>query len=383
PTQEGSASAAAEALPCSAPSDAPGVADGEIVVGTAQSLSGPVPGLGASNLAAIQAHVAYRNANGGVCGRQVVLRSADDGGDNARNRAIISELGPQVAAFIAGTAGGADGGAGAVAEQQLPVVGASISPGLEEVPTYYGVNPPLPSYDAVVGKYRFLHEQGVRKAAVVWISAAASPQQAKREMQLMRAAGIQVVSEQALPLSTLSYDSAARQIANSGADYMLFLHADGPSASMAQAIADTGYQGLKFEEYIIAYGSKFPDLAGTAAEGASSWLYALPAEDGGAVPEQAAYLEWMAQTAPDAALDSLAAQGWASAKLLFDSLEALPGPIARDALLAQLAATGTYDAGGLLGPIDIGAQQSQNCVIGMIYEGGGWRRLAPPEGFLC
>src|SRR3546814_9376100 len=95
--------------------------------------------------------------------------------------------------------------------QQLPVVGASISPGLEEVPTYYGVNPPLPSYDAVVGKYRFLHEQGVRKAAVVWISAAASPQQAKREMQLMRAAGIQVVSEQALPLSTLSYDSADRK----------------------------------------------------------------------------------------------------------------------------------------------------------------------------
>src|SRR3546814_10997933 len=77
-------------------------------------------------------------------------------------------------------------------------------------------------------------------------------------------------------------------------------------------LADTGYQGLKFEEYIIAYGSKFPDLAGTAAEGASSWLYALPAEDGGAVHEQAAYLEWMAQTAPDAALDSLAAQGWAS-----------------------------------------------------------------------
>src|SRR3546814_20965968 len=75
---------------------------------------------------------------------------------------------------------------------------------------------------------------------------------------------------------------------------------------MAQAIADTGYQGLKFEEYIIPYGSKFPDLAGTAAEGASSWLYALPAEDGGAVPEQAAYLEWMAPTAPDAALDSLA-----------------------------------------------------------------------------
>src|SRR3546814_10694033 len=112
-------------------------------------------------------------------------------------------------------------------------------------------------------------------------------------------------------------------------------------------LADTGYQGLKFEEYIIAYGSKFPDLAGTAAEGASSWLYALPAEDGGAVPEQAAYLEWMAQTAPDAALDSLAAQGWASAKLLFDYLEALPGPIARHALLAPLSATRTDRKGAV------------------------------------
>src|SRR3546814_16581823 len=128
---------------------------------------------------------------------------------------------------------------------------------------------------------------------------------------------------------------------------MVFRHADGPSASMAQAIADTGYQGLKVEEYIIAYGSKFPDLAGTAAEGASSWLYALPAEDGGAVPEQAAYLEWMAQTAPDAALDSPAAQGWASAKLLFDYLEALPGPIARHALLAPLSATRTDRKGAV------------------------------------
>src|SRR3546814_16374087 len=95
-------------------------------------------------------------------------------------------------------------------------------------------------------------------------------------MQLMRAAGIQVVSEQALPLSTLSYDSAARQIANSGADYMLFLHADGPSASIAQAIADTGQQGLTFEEYIIAYGSNFPHLARAAAAGPSSRISALP-----------------------------------------------------------------------------------------------------------
>ena len=47
------------------------------------------------------------------------------------------------------------------------------------------------------------------------------------------------------------------------------------SASMAQSMEDTGYQ-LAFEEYITGYGSNFVELAGTAAEGASAWLYALP-----------------------------------------------------------------------------------------------------------
>jgi ABC-type branched-subunit amino acid transport system substrate-binding protein len=380
--EAGGPAGVASSLPCAAPSDAPGVTDTDITVGTVQSLSGPVPGLGASNLAAIQAYVAFRNTNGGVCGRQLVLRSGDDGADNARNRSIIAEMGPQIIGFLAGTAGGADGGADVIDSQQLPAVGTAISPGIERSPTYYGLNPPLASYDVAIGKYRFLFEQGVRKAAVVYISAASAPQQAQREMQLMRAAGIEVVNEQALPLSTLSYDSAARAVANSGADYLLFFHADGPSASMAQAMDDTGDE-LKFEEYIVAYGSNFPELAGPAAEGASSWLYALPAEDGGAVPEQASFLEWMAQVAPDSSVDTFAAQGWSSAKLLVDSLEALPGPISREALLGQLAATGTYDAGGLLGPVDVGAHISSGCVVGMIYRDGAWQRLAPASGFLC
>jgi ABC-type branched-subunit amino acid transport system substrate-binding protein len=358
------------------------VTDTEITVGTAQSLSGPVPGLGATNIAAIQAYVEYRNANGGVCGRQIVLKAADDGTDNGRNRAIVAELEPQILAFLVGTAGGADGGAAVIDATQLPAVGNAISPGIEASPTYFAINPPPASLDVPTGKYQFLHAQGVNAAAVVYISAASSPQQAQREMRLMQASGIEVVNEQALPLSTLSYDSAARAVANSGAQYMLFLHADGPSASMAQALAGID-NDLLFQEYIIAYGSNFPELAGSAGEGATTWLYALPAEDGGVVPEQAAFLQWMAQTAPDSGVDTFAAQGWSSAKLLFDSIEALPGPITREALLTQLAATGIYDADGLLGPVDVTNRVGHNCVVGMVLHGGAWQRLTPSEGFVC
>jgi ABC-type branched-subunit amino acid transport system substrate-binding protein len=375
--------AAASALPCAAAADAPGVTDTEITLGTMQTLSGPVPGLGASNQAAIQAFVENQNANGGVCGRQLVLRAADDGADNARGRQIVADLEPSIFSFVSGVANGMDGAATVVDSTGLPVVGSVIARGIEASPTYFGINPPPPDLNAVTGKYRFLFEQGVRRAAVVYIAAAAAPQQAQWEASFMRAAGIEVVNEQALPLSTLSYDSAARAVANSGADYLLFLHADAPSASMAQSMQDTGYDGLKFEEYIIAYGSNFPALAGAAAEGVSTWLYALPAEDGGAVPEQAAFLAAMAQNAPDASVDTLAAQGWSSMRLIVDTLQALPGPITRDAFLAQLAATGDFDAGGLFGRVNVGQRVVYNCVVGMIYQDGRWQRLAPASGFLC
>lgn len=379
---DGGGEAAAASLPCSAPSDAPGVTDTEIVLGTSASLSGPVPGLGASGLAAQQAYVAYRNSIGGVCGRQVVLRSADDGGDNARGRAAVAEFAPQVLALIAGVAGGADGGVELIEAERIPVVGMSITPGIERSPMYFGLNAPLASYDAVIGKYRYIREQGVAKAAVVWIASSSAPQEAQRQMSLMRAAGIEVVLEQGLPLSTLSYDSTARAVANSGAQYLLFFHADSPSASMAQSMEDTGHV-LQFEEYITGYGSNFVELAGPAAEGTSAWLYALPAEDGAIVAEQGNFLEWMAQTAPDASLDTFASRGWAGTKLLLDTIEALPGPISRDAILTQLQGTGVWDAGGMIDGVDVGARVSNGCLIGMIVEGGAWRRLVPSSGFLC
>ena len=199
----------------------------------------------------------------------------------------------------------------------------------------------------------------------------------------MIASGIKVVHTGEVPLSTLSYDSAARAVANSGADYLLFLADGSISASMARSMHGTGYKGLKFADYLQAYGSAFPELAGPGAEGAISPIRSLPNEEQGSSPEQTHFLEWMGRIAPDQPADVFAADSWAAAKAFIDNLEALPGPISREALLAQLASVGEYDAGGLLGPIDFGAQRSRGCVIIMQYGSGSWRRIAPDRGFMC
>lgn len=375
--------AAAGAKPCAAPSTAPGVAPKEIDIGNVSTLSGVVPGLGRSSQAAAQAYVAYRNSTGGVCGRKLVLKTADDGMDNGRFRSLMNEMGPKVIGFGGGVGGGDAGGAGPVEAQKIPVVNTPISDQFQNASTVFDINPPFADVHALIGKYRFLFQQGVRKAALVYPGVDQTRSEAEKQKAQITAAGIQIVHQQEFPLSTLSYDSVARGVANSGADYLFFLSDPSQSASMAKSMADTGYKGLKFQEYLTTYGSNFVELAGAAAEGTSNWIRSLPVEEASSSPEATAFVTWMKRVAPDVPADVFAADSWAGIKALVDAMDALPGPITRDALLGQLRSVKSYDAAGLLGPIQLGAKRSNGCFIGMRVEGGRWKRFAPAKGFLC
>jgi branched-chain amino acid transport system substrate-binding protein len=369
--------------PCSATSDAPGVTDSQITLGTISTQSGAVPGLGASSVAAVQAYVAYRNATGGVCGRQLGLRTADDGMDNGRHRALTAELSDEVLGLVGGVGGGDAGSADVVEAEQLPVVNTPISDEFQNASTVFDINPPFADVRLATGKYRWLYDRGVRKAALVYIAADQTRSEAAgKHKPQMEGAGIRIVHQEELPLSTLSYDSAARGVANSGADYLLFVSEAGGSASMAKSMRDTGYE-LKFEEYLIAYGSNFIELAGDAAEGTSSWIRSLPNEDPPGVAEQANFLDWMDRAAPGVPKDTFAADAWAAAKAFVDVLESLPGPITRDAVLAGLRAVRTYDADGFIGEIQLGPKLNNGCAIAMIVKNGVWERLHPAQGFLC
>jgi ABC-type branched-subunit amino acid transport system substrate-binding protein len=379
----GGASAAAGPRPCTAPSNAPGITKDSITVGSISTNSGPVPGLGLSQMGAVRAYVAYRNATGGVCGRKIVLNMADDADENTTFRSEITDMAPKVLGIAGGLAAGDGGGVDVVTSNKIPVVSTPVTDQFQDAPTVFDVNPPFANPRAVIGKYRWLVSQGVHTAALVTIAVAQSLTQMNLQKSLMEAAGIKIATYQQLPLSTLSYDAPARAVANSKADYLFFLGAGNLNSSMAKSMYDTGYKP-KFSEYLTAYGSNFIDLAGTqAAEGTISSIRSVPNEEAGPIPEQNAFLQWMRRISPGIPPDTFAADGWAATKGFFDALEALPGPISREALIAQLKTMTRFDAGGLMGPINLGNKTTNGCVVEMQVVSGKWQRLYPAQGFLC
>lgn len=312
-----------------------------------------------------------------------MLREADDGTDNGRYRSVINDLGPQVLGIVGGFALGDVGGADLVNQQAIPIVNTPSGEAASRAPTLFDINPGYADPNAVIGKYRDLRERGATTVAIAYLAVDQSRFEANLQKSLMEAAGIQVVLQQELPISTLSYDSTARAVANSGANYLWFIGDINAEAAMARAMADIDHQ-VQFAEYFnFAYGTPFAELAGSAAEGTIAYLRSLPNEEAGTNAELAAFLEWMDQTAPDLPRDAFAVDSWVSAKAFFDNLEALPGPITREGLVGQLQSVGTYDAGGMFGPIQLGAEVTGGCVVGVRYEGGTWRRFTPASGFLC
>jgi ABC-type branched-subunit amino acid transport system substrate-binding protein len=369
--------------PCAAPSEEQGVTDDQITVGAISSLSGPVPGLGASAADAVQAYVAHRNATGGVCGRELVLRSADDGTDLAQYRAALTKLDPEVVGITGGFAVGDLGSEQLIEDLGIPIINSPTGR-TGELPLVFDINPDFPRPDMLIGKYRYLYEQGARKVSMTYIAVDQSRIEAGIQRRLMEAAGLQVVHTNELSLSTLSYDSAARAAANSGANYLWFIADTNGQAAMARSVQETGHDWLFKEFSYTSYGTSFLELAGDAAEGVTSWLRSLPTEEADTNEAMSTFVEWMERTSPGRMIDLFAIDSYVSVKAFVEAMEALPGPISREAIVQQLASIQSYDADGMYAPITLGQDLSQGCFMAMIVRNGAWERLVPAGGgYLC
>jgi ABC-type branched-subunit amino acid transport system substrate-binding protein len=241
----------------------------------------------------------------------------------------------------------------------------------------------FPNKDTPLPEWKYVAGHGGTRAVLVYVSLASARGLMDTYQAGMARAGIQVVKRIELSPTQFSYDATARDIANSGADVMFFLHETNAASAMAQALANTP-NSLKFPVYSsFSYGQKFTQLAGAAAEGAETLVPFVPFEEAASNPATQVFMKWLQRVAPGESPTFDALNGWTSAEFFLQSLEMVPGPITRAAVLKALQAVQDFNAGGAWAPSHPNDKGSGTCVVLLRVRAGKWTREAPGEGFIC
>ncbi|MEW2387804.1 ABC transporter substrate-binding protein [Streptomyces venezuelae] len=192
------------------------------------------------------------NARGGIGGREVEVRTCDDGGSGVGNNDCVHRLVEEekVVALVA-TSALDYAGAGRVSRAGVPDIGGQpIGAAYETYPHLYGIYGSLAPRNGKPGwggelyggteVYRyFKRERGARTAAVVSYNQAASAAYARLVTRGLKAEGYKVVTEQvdfALP----NFRAAAADLKEQGADLVFDAMDTHGNARLCEAMDDVG-----------------------------------------------------------------------------------------------------------------------------------------------
>lgn len=363
-----------------------GVTADSISIGNVAILSGPVPGFGRTSQAATQAYVDYTNSQGGVCGRQLKLITADDRFDSGANRAQTESLSSKVLAFVGGLSVVDDGGAVALQGTNIPDVGIALSDGRIKLPNNFS-SAPIDLADGgngFVPALKYYKSQGAVTGAVVWPGQPIARGRAQGYVRDMQRAGLNVVYTAEVSVTETNYSGHAAQIQQRKADVVVTALEVAAMASLAKALKQQGYQP-KFAAYgPQAYGKQFLKLAGAAAEGTTINVAYDIFENRAANPGIDTMLKWFSRSAPGLDPDYFAIIAWSAADLFVRALRATGPRPTRDGVLAELRKVSKFDAGGILAPNNPAGKRWAECFLILKVQDLKWRRVEPATtGYRC
>lgn len=361
---------------------APGVTADAITLGGVFQLSGAVPGFAQTAVDGANAYANYVNATGGLCGRQLRFSIADDAFDASKHRAELQRLEPSVLAYAAGYSTVDAGGVEFLEQSGIPNVGIAASVDKQVLPNHFShlVSRGL-EFTTPNPEHAWLASQGATKVAMVYAGIAAARDQIAIQKRSFELAGLKIVLDQEVAPTQFSYAAPARAVKDSDADVMLFVHDITAMVQMADELAKIGAD-VAFPVYFTAYGPAFVERAGKNAEGAVAFIETLPFTETGN-EEMSRFLEWLQRTVPGSRPTFESVNAWIHMKLIVEAIRGIDGDVTRDSLLGSLRSILGWDAGGMVNPVDIGNKTSDNCKIAVRVSGGGWKREAPAQGFLC
>ena len=363
-----------------------GVTEDRIIVGNVSTLSGPVPGLFRGALVGVQAWAAMVNSQGGINGRMIEVRSGDDALDSGRNKAAHLALKDQVFAFVGSFSVTDDGGASELAGTNIPDVGNPLAPQRFDLPNNFSPSPTGPGWETGPARYYIQNfgEEPVRHVAMFVSAVETARIAARRERQVLESLGYEIVYTREVQPNEPNYTGDVIQMRSAGVQAVMWEGQADQIADLVNAMADQGFEVPLLNPGSTSYSEAFLEQAGAAAEGARiDVTHALYLGGDMNVPEVALFNEWMERVDPDQDVDLFAVFGWASGRLIEQALRDAGPNLTRDAVLAALGTVTTFDANGLIAPVNPAGKRATDCFLVIRVEGGEFVREHPAEGFDC
>lgn len=385
----GVTSAGGKVCPPGGQSHDAGVSASEIDVGNVSTLTGPVPGLFLGAQRGTQAFAAYINSIGGVCGRKLVVKVADDNLDASQNATATQSLANQVLAFVGSFSADDQGGAGVLQQDGIPDIGQALSPQRSNLPNNFSPQPnPLGWNTAPYIYFKQKYPDAATHMAYFTENNATSEQEGLAQVKALESIGYQFVYfEDGIEPTQTNFDTEARNMQSHGVKGFVFGAPASIGADLAKSLYDIGYLNqIQLADYgAPEYDPNFIAEAGPAANGAilnqAEAMYA--GEDAASVPEVGLFDKWyhaLYHTAPDL----FATFGWLSGMLFVQGINAGGAPT-RAGVLSGLSTITQFTGGGIVATDNPAGKIPPYCYIIVDVVNGKFVRdpADPPTGFDC
>lgn len=342
-----------------------GVTPTSITIGTIVAENGVLGDAFAPAARGLRAWVAAQNARGGINGRQVILKTCDDGEVRAKALACAQRLVEQDKVFaIVGANTRAMGGAAQYLEDKgVPVMGMPITNSYYRYQHFWGTYPPpYPRDGKTVGFggklyfhtaiYRWFKENlKASKAAVFSYDIAESKQAAESFAQGLRLEGFEVNSY-TVSFAAPSFDQAVAAMQQSGTQLIVDTMDDGANRKLCDAMQRRQFKVTAKVSTVVTMGDNvgqaYNDTCRNSVYVPGSTIPYTQTN----VPEVQRFREAFARYQPGKPLHQWALEAWGQANTIADGVTRMGAAPTRKGLEDFLRGLEDYTAGGIYYDLD-------------------------------
>lgn len=363
-----------------------GVTGDSITIGVIADLTGVVPGLFKAAPDAVKAFAAMVNEEeGGINGRELVVKEYDTGTNDNGNRLAYEKACDEVFASVGSESAFDTGGYEAVKECGFPhLAGFTTDDAVDELPFVF---PRTSAAYASVGAARYLAEQfpeAVKQTAIFFGNVPVTERSARQLIEARQSVGWEFTYEQ--PVATLesNYTPHALEMKSRNIQAFAFVADVNNIVRLQKAMREQDYAVVIADVNTQGYSEDYLEAVGPAGEGSYVPLGHALLEEADQIEALDDYVTWLTKVAPDANPTSNGLQAWIKAQLFYDAATAVGEDLTRDKLIAELESMTDWDANGLIPPVDVGDPvPKQGCFVLAQVQDGAYVRVFPDEGFHC